>query len=201
MMPLDLRPSRLTTAPGEAGEARDRVLRLLERLRSADLGSEEGLRPPDQLRNGGGSSSGGDFTVRGSRQRRVKSVVKATSGKGGKGARPPENNSRETFRHVGTTAASSPAGTAVLVEIPPKAFGCFRIGKLQVSAFGVSENFRRTFFHLLARLTLKNRRRISHRVQHLHMLSHHQRQRATRKWTFCWRRRRRLLKKKFFCPS
>ncbi|CAM9274213.1 unnamed protein product [Ectocarpus sp. 12 AP-2014] len=108
MQPLDLRPGRLTTAPGEAGEARDGVLRLLERLRSADLGPEEGLRPRDQLRKGGGSG-GGDFTARDFRQGRVKSVVKATSGEGGKGARPSENHSRGTFRHVGTTAASSPA--------------------------------------------------------------------------------------------
>ncbi|CAM9673784.1 unnamed protein product [Ectocarpus sp. 6 AP-2014] len=126
MRPLDLRPSRLTTAPGEAGEARDRVRRLLERLRSADLGPEEGLPPPDQLRKGG-SSGGGDFTVRDFRQRRVKSVVRATSGKGGKGARPSENNSRGTFHHVGTTAASSPAaadgddkvGVLLTAETPP----------------------------------------------------------------------------------
>ncbi|CAM9617158.1 unnamed protein product [Ectocarpus fasciculatus] len=127
MRPLDLRPSRLTTAPGEAGEARDRVLRLLERLRSADLGSEEGLRAPDQLRKGGGSG-GGEIASRGSRQRRVKSVVQAASGKGGKGARPSENNSRGTFLHVGTTATSSPAAAGgdekvdvlLAAETPPE---------------------------------------------------------------------------------
>lgn len=37
LRPLDVRPSRLTAAPGEACEARDRVLRLLERLRSSPL--------------------------------------------------------------------------------------------------------------------------------------------------------------------
>lgn len=43
LRPLDLRPSRLTTAPGGAGEARDKVLQLLELLRSTD--SPEQTRP------------------------------------------------------------------------------------------------------------------------------------------------------------
>lgn len=41
MTPLDMRTSRLTTAPGESGEARDKVLRLLQRLRSEDTRSED----------------------------------------------------------------------------------------------------------------------------------------------------------------
>ncbi|CAM9228412.1 unnamed protein product [Pylaiella littoralis] len=64
MRPLDMRASRLTTAPGDAGEARDRVLRLLRHLRSTE--GEEGVRlasPPSALpeqRTGGpGSGSGG----------------------------------------------------------------------------------------------------------------------------------------------
>lgn len=43
LRPLDLRPGRLTTAPGGAGEARDEVLQLLELLRSTT--SPEPTRP------------------------------------------------------------------------------------------------------------------------------------------------------------
>lgn len=42
LRPLDLRPSRLTTSPGAAGEARDKVLQLLDLLRS--------ITSPDQTR-------------------------------------------------------------------------------------------------------------------------------------------------------
>jgi len=44
--PLDMRPSRFTTAPGEPGEERDRVLRLLQHLRSSEsLSPQGGSRP------------------------------------------------------------------------------------------------------------------------------------------------------------
>lgn len=47
LRPLDLRPSRLTTAPGGAGEARDKVLHLLDLLRST-------APPHDNRPSGGG---------------------------------------------------------------------------------------------------------------------------------------------------
>lgn len=60
MVPLDLRPGRFTTAPGEPGEARDRVLHLLRHLTSL-----EGVRSPPPLssperRAGAPFGSGGD---------------------------------------------------------------------------------------------------------------------------------------------
>lgn len=42
LRPLDMRPSRLTTAPGEDGEARDKVLHLLECLQSTPSREQPG---------------------------------------------------------------------------------------------------------------------------------------------------------------
>ena len=82
VVPLDLRPSRFTTAPGEPGEARDRVLRLLQHLRSKnDARAPPSLSSPEQRAGspfgrggdgvvvGGGGSSGGGSARPVSRQR------------------------------------------------------------------------------------------------------------------------------------
>ncbi|CAM9904722.1 unnamed protein product [Scytosiphon promiscuus] len=45
MTPLDMRTSRLTSAPGEKSEARDEALRLLQRLRSKVTRSEDATSP------------------------------------------------------------------------------------------------------------------------------------------------------------
>eukprot|EP00752_Nemacystus_decipiens_P004629 g4224.t1 len=83
MVPLDLRPSRFTTIPGEPGEARDSVLRLLQHLRSTeDDRSPPPPPPPPSTRGGpfggdgdvGASSSGGGIPE----QRMSRQPVKKT---------------------------------------------------------------------------------------------------------------------------
>eukprot|EP00903_Cladosiphon_okamuranus_P006782 g6610.t1 len=133
-VPLDLRPGRFAIAPGEPGEARDRVLRLLQRLRSTEDARSPPLPSSPDQRAGGpagregdrgsdrGSSDGGmadRMSRRGggkaveARQRVVHSVPRrqlrsAAGEKAGTGAGPSEK-----IRRIRSAAAGGRSGAAV----------------------------------------------------------------------------------------